>query len=58
MKEKISACYDRLQGLDIKPTRKNMEVLLQTLYDLQEIYNELEEKEHAGGEDGGQADPG
>ena len=61
MKEKLSACFDRLQTLDIKPTKKNMEALLQTLYDLQEIYNELEEAEHAehaGREDGSQADPG
>jgi hypothetical protein len=42
MKEKIDACYKRLQTLDIAPTRANMEALLQTLYDLRDIYEELE----------------
>jgi len=56
MKEKLSAIYDRLQDLDLKPTKHNMETLLQTLYDLQEIYRELNREEQA---DGGQAaDPG
>lgn len=41
MKEKIDACYRRLQTLDIMPTRANMEKLLQTLYDLREVYDEL-----------------
>ena len=45
MKEKISLCFDRLQGLEIKPTLTNMEKLLQTLYDLRDIYNELTAKE-------------
>ena len=48
MKEKIEACFDRLQKLDIKPTLNNMELLVQTLYDLREVYNELKE----GDEDG------
>ena len=41
MKEKIDACYKRIQTLDIMPTRDNMEKLLQTLYDLREVYKEL-----------------
>ena len=45
MKEKISACFDRLQTLDVKPTVGNLEALLQTLYDLREVYNELERTE-------------
>lgn len=39
MKEKLEACFDRLQELEIKPTITNMEILLQTLYDLREVYN-------------------
>ena len=41
MKEKLDRCYKRLQELDILPTKSNMEKLLQTLYDLKEIYEEL-----------------
>ena len=41
MKEKIEACFKRLQTLDIMPTLTNTEKLLQTLYDLREVYNEL-----------------
>ena len=48
MKEKISACFDRLQTLDIKPTVGNLEAILQTLYDLREVYNELERIEENG----------
>ena len=54
MKEKITACFDRLQTLEILPTRSNMETLLQTLYDLQEVYQELERMDT----DGTQTDPG
>lgn len=43
MKEKIEACFNRLQGLEIKPTLSNMEILVQTLYDLRDVYNELKE---------------
>lgn len=50
MKEKLMACFERLQRLDIQPTLSNMEVLVQTLYDLREIYNGL-----GGEEDGGSA---
>lgn len=48
MKEKIEACFNRLQGLDIKPTLTNMEALVQTLYDLRAVYNELERNEQDG----------
>lgn len=53
MKEKLEACFERLQRLDIKPTQNNMEILLQTLYDLRDIYNEI------GGDNNGrnQVDP-
>ena len=49
MLEKIEACFERLQGLEIKPTLTNMETLVQTLYDLREVYNELKEGERVGG---------
>ncbi len=42
---KIGTAYERLQTLDIMPTRKNMEILLQTLYDLKDVYNKMEEEE-------------
>lgn len=45
MLEKLEGCFDRLQLLDIKPTKDNMEKLLQTLYDLQEVYNALKEEQ-------------
>lgn len=41
MKEILEVCFGRLQRLDIKPTLNNMELLLQTLYDLRKIYNEM-----------------
>lgn len=44
MKEKIETCFNRLQNLDIKPTLANMEILLQTLYDLKEIYREIDKE--------------
>lgn len=43
MLEKLEACFNRLQGLDIKPTLSNLEKLTQTLYDLRDIYNELKD---------------
>lgn len=55
MKEKLEACFERLQHLNIMPTQDNMEKLLQTLYDLKSIYNELKEGER---HDGPAADPG
>lgn len=50
MKEKLKACFERLQELDIKSTLANMEKLVSTLYDLRAIYNEL------GGEKDAEAD--
>ena len=43
MKEKIKLCFERLQKLDISPTVNNMEILLQTLYDLREVYNSIKD---------------
>lgn len=57
MKEKLTACFDRLQTLDIAPTLGNMEKLVQTLYDLQEVYRELTEKEAKDNERGAETDP-
>jgi hypothetical protein len=54
MKEKLEACYERMQTLNMPNTRHNMETLLQTLYDLQEVYKGLERTET----DGTEADPG
>lgn len=48
MKEKIEACFERLQSLDIAPTLSNMEKLLQSLYDIREVYQELERMEADG----------
>ena len=48
MKEKIEACFNRLQCLEITPTLSNMEKLVQTLYDLRDVYNELERMEQDG----------
>ena len=48
MKVTLSLCFDRLQNLQIKPTKDNMEILLQTLYDLRDVYKRLEEMENAG----------
>ena len=45
MKVKLESCFDRLQNLQIKPTLSNMEILTQTLYDLQDVYNRLKEME-------------
>lgn len=57
MKEKIEACFMRMQQLDLKPTEHNMEILLQTLYDLKDVYNKLKEAEANGRNDGPPADP-
>lgn len=50
MKDKIAQAFDRLQTIEIKPTLTNMEKLLQTLYDLRDVYNELNKEEGANGE--------
>ena len=49
MKEKLKDCFERLQRLDIDPTLANMEKLVQTLYDLRDVYQELERMENDGG---------
>jgi hypothetical protein len=58
MTEKLEKCFARLQNLDIKPTQANMETLLQTLYDLRDIYKELVklEKEEGAEDEGAQTD--
>lgn len=55
MKEKIKACYERLQTLGIAPTLGNMEILLQTLYDLRSVYQQLEKEAATDGTDNGAA---
>ena len=44
MREKLEACFKRLQNLDIQPTLPNMEKLVQTLYDLRDVYESLEKE--------------
>lgn len=56
MEEKLSACYERLQKLSVPPTRGNMEILLQTLYDIREVYDQIREEKANGGHDGPAAD--
>lgn len=56
MKEKIAKCYERLQGMTMQMTRDNMEKMLKTLYELQEVYEELERMEADGNR--AEADPG
>lgn len=55
MKETIKECFDRLQALSITPTLSNMEILVQTLYDLRRVYHKLEEMET---DERAEADPG
>ena len=54
IENKLEQCFERLQSLNIQPTLGNMEKLVQTLYDLREIYQEIKEGEENGR---GQADP-
>lgn len=54
MKEKLEACFERLQRLNIVPTLENMEILVQTLYDLRDVYNQIGKGETDGGPE---ADP-
>ena len=44
LKEKLERCYDRLQNLYIQATVSNMESLLQTIYDLHDVYNNMKEE--------------
>lgn len=50
MRRKLERAFERLQGLEIKPTVDNMERLLQCLYDIRDVYNNLQTK---GGEEDG-----
>lgn len=53
MKEKIKLIYEEyLPKIDIKPTPQNVNYLNAIYAFLREIYQELEEKENAGNEDG------
>ena len=45
MLKKLEESFERLQTLEIRPTVDNMEKLLQTLYDLREVYQKLKEGE-------------
>ena len=53
MKEKLEACFDRLQSLDIRPSLGNMEKLVQTLYDLRDVYQYFEEEDADEGQKAG-----
>ena len=55
-KQKLNDAYERLQGLEIRATRGNLEALLLSLYDLQNAYNELTEVENNGTAENGSAD--
>ena len=55
-KERLKDAYDRLQGMEIRATRGNLEALLLSLYDLQNAYNELTEVENNGTAENGPAD--
>ena len=43
MKERIKECFERLQRLEISANLTNMEILVQTLYDLRDIYQSMED---------------
>jgi len=55
LKTKIKGCFERLQKLDLPPTVTNLEGMLQSLYDLREVYAKLERME---ADDRVEADPG
>lgn len=52
MEEKIQACFERLQRLQIQSGIENMEILLQTLYDLREVYQQMIGGESGAGTEG------
>lgn len=57
MKEKIKRIYEEfLPHIDIKPTPQNVNYLNAIYSHLREIYQELEEKENAGNENGSAVD--
>lgn len=45
---KLERAFERLQQLQIVPTVTNMESLLQSLYEIREVYNKLKEGETGG----------
>ena len=59
MREEINAIFDILQGLDIKATPNNVQILDATFNSLRKIYKELEESANVGNsaENGTTADP-
>ena len=59
MREEINAIFDILQGLDIKSTPNNVQILDATFNSLRKIYKELEESANVGNsaENGTTADP-
>ena len=42
MKERLAEVYERLQALDINPTRKNLTILLDALNGIREVYEAME----------------
>ena len=53
MKAKIEACYKRLQKMTITATLENMEIMVQTLYDLRDMYHEMKEGDEDGRDQAG-----
>ena len=45
LRDKLEASFARLQNLEIKPTLRNMELLTASLYDIRDVYKELEKEE-------------
>lgn len=45
MRDKLETSFARLQNLEIKPTLRNMELLTASLYDIRDVYKELEKEE-------------
>ena len=52
-KDKLEACFNRLQTMRIQATLENMEILVQTLYDLRDLYNKYKEGEEDGRDQAG-----
>ena len=52
MCRKLESVYDRLQSMAFAPTVGNLETMLKSLYDIREVYQELNKKE--GADDGRQ----
>lgn len=47
MCKKLESAYNRLQSLALAPTVGNLESLLQSLYEIREVYQSLDKKEGA-----------